>query len=198
MPLGAVSIRESTTKVARLDHARIFGCQIAGRQPPTPFGPVRNALRRDPICRSVLASLRCNGQSVRVTGGTMVSADRGDWIGRKDLRVVPFLGLTVAILITLTAVLATTRLVSDALHPERVCERQLPVAEGLAVSTVDRVWPPPLVRCDIVDRDLGQESFHDSVNGLTSTHLAVVVALDAIVFALAIVGLWLWRARRRA
>jgi hypothetical protein len=129
----------------------------------------------------------------------MVGADRGDWTGRKDLNVVALLGLAVAVLIALAAVVSTSRLVSDVLDPEQVCQRELPLAEGLAVSQVDRAWPPPLVRCQIVDRDPGEQSFRGSVSGLTTTHVALVAGLDAIVVGLAFVGgSIVWRSRRRA
>jgi hypothetical protein len=132
---------------------------------------------------------------VRVTGGTLASAERGDWVGRKDLGLVWLLGLTLAILIALAAVIGTARLVSDVRDPTGACQRELPIAEGLAVDEVARGWPPPLIRCEVVDRDLGQESFRASVTAVTSTHLAVVAALDAIALALVVAGVVLWRSR---
>jgi hypothetical protein len=69
------------------------------------------------------------------------------------------------------------------------------MAEGFALADVDRAWPPPLVRCEFVDLDPGQESFHGMVTGLTTRHVVVVASLDAVVMVLAAVGFTIWHRR---
>lgn len=127
-----------------------------------------------------------------------MSAGRGDWVGRKDLGLVSLPGLTVAMLIAFAAAIGTARLVSDVRDPTGACQRDVPLFEGLAVDEAGRSWPPPLIRCEVVDRDLGQESFRQSVTAVTSKDLAVVVVLDAIVLALVVVALVVWRSHRSA
>jgi hypothetical protein len=122
----------------------------------------------------------------------------GDYAGRKDPSLLTIVAVVAVMLVSAAALLVTWAVVDDLLLPVSACGRGLPIAEGLLVDEVDRGWPPPLIRCTIVDYDVDDKSFRMTVSAITSAHLIIVAAIDATVVIGVACGVIAWRRRRSA
>jgi len=71
-----------------------------------------------------------------------------------DARVV--WGLALSIVLWFVAGLFSAWLVHDLLDPESACESSIPWFEGLSLERAEVGFPPPLIRCHLVDNDPSQ------------------------------------------
>lgn len=99
-------------------------------------------------CREAVAS-RDFDDSPRRRGGVGKT-----WRMPGDAKVV--WGLALSVVLWLVAGLFTAWLVHDLLDPESACESSIPWFEGLSLERAEVGFPPPLIRCHLVDNDASQ------------------------------------------
>lgn len=66
------------------------------------------------------------------------------------------LGLAASLLLWIVAGGWTLFLVANLSRPHNACGSIVPPFEGLKVENVEVAWPPPLIRCTLVDLDPSQ------------------------------------------
>ena len=104
----------------------------------------------------------------------------------------------VALLLCLAGGVFTALLVVDLRDADGACARQVPEFEGVFVEDAQLRWPPPVVRCRLVDRDPEAEGAVSEDTAWGWTDLLVVAGLDMSGTAMLAVGVVRWRRRRPA
>lgn len=89
-------------------------------------------------------------------------------------------GLALSIVLWLVAGLFTAWLVHDLLDPESACESSIPWFEGLSLERAQVGFPPPLIRCQLVDNDPGQLGEMGEQNLWDRGDVAFVILIDAL------------------
>lgn len=130
-----------------------------------------------------------------VRTGLLLDPDVGNYAGRKDPSAWTIVAISVLVVASIAALWTTWRLIADLTSPAAACERELPWFEELIVTEVDRVWPPPLIRCEIDHLDAGQRPAAGSVTALTARHVATVAILDGTVVVAFAACFVRWRQR---
>ena len=105
----------------------------------------------------------------------------------------PVLATLAGALLCLGCIAGAWFLVSDVRNPENACERQIPPFEGLAVESAEAHWPPPLVRCVLIDSDPSQAGETHLANLWDSSGLLGLGAVSATGLTTVILSGRRWR-----
>lgn len=88
--------------------------------------------------------------------------------------------LVVSVVIVVSALTASSYLAYDLTTPERACDRATPYFEGLAVEDAEVAWPPPLVRCTLVDTDPPKRNQRSRASAWGWAATSSVIVLDSL------------------
>jgi len=102
-----------------------------------------------------------------------------------------------AVVLWIIAALLTALVVHDVVSADSTCRSQIPLFEGLSVQEANAAWPPPLVRCTLVDHDMGQLGETAPADVWGWGDLAFVIVVDVLAMAEATRRFVRKRARRR-
>lgn len=98
--------------------------------------------------------------------------------GRELLRLLVIAALVVGLIGA--AGVGTWRVVDEIRDPAAACTRRLPMFQGVQITSAERAWTPPIVRCEYVAAAIDLVGPRPRVSAVTAKNLVVVGALDLL------------------
>jgi hypothetical protein len=97
-----------------------------------------------------------------------------------DRGVGVLLGWVASALLWLAAAAVSLLFLAGLALPERTCEALIPPFEGLTLEEAHRRWPPPLIRCTLVDYDAAQLGETSQTSTFDWDVFVLVLLLDTL------------------